>query len=59
MRGRENYNSRLWRETQNMTPSSYFDFLLSPKLKLSQLYAFSVAPLVSLTHSSCTLFLNF
>ena len=53
------YKSRFSRETQNRALSSHFDPLITPKPKLSQLEAFPVSGLVSLTLNLRTLFSNF
>ena len=53
------YKLRFSRETQNRALSSHFDPMITPKPKLSQLEAFPVSGLVSLTLNLRTLFSNF
>ena len=49
------HKSRFCRETPKKTFSSHYDLLLPPNRKWSQLEAFAVARIVSLTHLSRTL----
>ena len=51
--------SRFRRETPNRPVSSHFDSWFTPNSKLSQLEAFSVSNLVSITLSLRVLYLNF